>query len=247
MGDNRIAWSIVSQIATKAKLEDMKFRNAEWGPESHPNMINEVRNFSSPYGSHLGDLIDATPTESISRVFLEDKLFETWHHGRTVLIGDGKDTCAFVCTNRYKKNCLTSLDSFFFPVLLFTFHSAAHKLLPSSGQGANNAMEDAVILANCLYDVGSTSLPDVKVALKSFWEQRLPHVLEQYKASKASAKFLYGHVSSHRHPPPLLLPSLLSSSILLIQITHIPYERNHRPLLRDVSDMPSSIGSLKPR
>jgi len=52
-------------------------------------MINEVRNFSSPYGNNLGDLIDATPPKSISRVFLEDKLFETWSHNRTVLIGDG--------------------------------------------------------------------------------------------------------------------------------------------------------------
>ncbi|GJJ70239.1 hypothetical protein EMPS_02588 [Entomortierella parvispora] len=163
VGDNRIAWSIISQIATKAKLEDLKFRNAEWGPESHPEMISEVRNFNSPYGKTLGDLIDATPSESISRVFLEDKLFQTWHHNRTVLIGD-----------------------------------AAHKLLPSSGQGANNAFEDAIVLANCLYDIGTPSLPDVKAALKSYKDQRLPHVLEQYEASKASAKFLYGHTFFER-------------------------------------------------
>lgn len=65
-----------------------------------------------------------------------------------------------------------------------SFPLAAHKLLPSSGQGANNALEDAVILANCLYDIGTPSLPDVKAALKSYRDQRLPHVVEQYKASK---------------------------------------------------------------
>lgn len=54
-------------------------------------MIQAVRDFRIPFGSHtLGDLIDATPRETISRVFLEDKLFETWNQGRTVLIGDGK-------------------------------------------------------------------------------------------------------------------------------------------------------------
>ncbi|GJJ70238.1 hypothetical protein EMPS_02587 [Entomortierella parvispora] len=160
VGDNRISWDVVSQIATRATLEDMKFRNSEWGPESHPELINEIRSFKTPpsYGDTLGALIDATPKEGISRVFLEDKLFQTWHFGRTVLIGD-----------------------------------AAHKLLPSSGQGAVNAMEDAVILANCLYDIGTTSPEDINAALKSFQDQRYPHVVEQYKASKTSAKFLYGH------------------------------------------------------
>lgn len=37
----------------------------------------------------MGDLFDATPTERVSKVYFEDKLFETWNHGRTVVIGDG--------------------------------------------------------------------------------------------------------------------------------------------------------------
>jgi hypothetical protein len=53
-------------------------------------MIQQVRDFRVPFGNNtLGDLIDATPRENISKVFLEDKLFDTWNHGRTVLIGDG--------------------------------------------------------------------------------------------------------------------------------------------------------------
>ncbi|KAF9377590.1 hypothetical protein BGX21_003156 [Mortierella sp. AD011] len=36
----------------------------------------------------MGDLIDATPKEVICKVMLEEKLFETWTYGRTVLIGD---------------------------------------------------------------------------------------------------------------------------------------------------------------
>ena len=45
-------------------------------------------------------------------------------------------------------------------------------------------MEDAVVLANCLYDIGTTSPEDINAALKSFKDQRYPHVIEQYKASK---------------------------------------------------------------
>ncbi|KAG0042459.1 hypothetical protein BGZ83_000443 [Gryganskiella cystojenkinii] len=163
VGENRICWTVISQIATKAKLDDMKFRNSEWDPETHPGMINEVRDFKTPVGENLGDLIDSTPSEGISRVFLEDKLFETWTHDRTVLIGD-----------------------------------AAHKMLPSSGQGAVNALQDAVILANCLYDIGTVSMRDIRVALKSYVDQRRPHVKAQYAASKATAKFQFGHTFIER-------------------------------------------------
>ena len=78
------------------------------------------------------------------------------------------------------------------------FLTASHKMLPSAGQGAVNALEDAVILANCLYDIGTTSLDDIKAALKSFKDQRYPHVKQQYEASKVNAKILFGHVSSVR-------------------------------------------------
>ncbi|KAG0247283.1 hypothetical protein BG011_001732 [Mortierella polycephala] len=36
----------------------------------------------------MGDLIDATPKDLISRVFLGEELFKTWYLGRTILIGD---------------------------------------------------------------------------------------------------------------------------------------------------------------
>ncbi|KAF9346621.1 hypothetical protein BGX26_001863 [Mortierella sp. AD094] len=39
-------------------------------------------------GLKMGDLIDATPKEVICKVMLEEKLFETWTYGRTVLISD---------------------------------------------------------------------------------------------------------------------------------------------------------------
>lgn len=65
-------------------------------------MIKEVRDFRIPFGNNtLGDLIDATPRECICRVFLEDKLFETWNEGRTVLIGDGKLYFLLICVRVY--------------------------------------------------------------------------------------------------------------------------------------------------
>jgi hypothetical protein len=37
----------------------------------------------------MGYLYDRTPQDRISKVMLEEKIFKTWHHGRTVLLGDG--------------------------------------------------------------------------------------------------------------------------------------------------------------
>ncbi|KAF9396804.1 hypothetical protein BGX21_009406 [Mortierella sp. AD011] len=50
----------------------------------------ECRTFQAPMlgGKTFGDLIDATPKEQVARALTEQTLFETWHHGRTVLIGD---------------------------------------------------------------------------------------------------------------------------------------------------------------
>jgi len=57
-------------------------------------------------------------------------------------------------------------------------------------------MQDAVILANCIYDMKSTALDDVAEALQDFKDQRFSHVLGQYNASKINAKILYGQVKS---------------------------------------------------
>ena len=57
-------------------------------------MCDQVRHFPIISGGTenltLGDLFDKTPQGGISKVTLEEKVFETWYNCRTVLIGDGK-------------------------------------------------------------------------------------------------------------------------------------------------------------
>ncbi|KAG0093805.1 hypothetical protein BGZ92_001550 [Podila epicladia] len=84
---NRVCWSVKKQLDTRAADEE-SFRSSEWGPEVNEALIREVSNFKTIHGD-LGSLIGQTPKDKISRVFLEDKMFETWYHGRVVLIGDG--------------------------------------------------------------------------------------------------------------------------------------------------------------
>jgi hypothetical protein len=53
-------------------------------------MYKEYEDKPTPWGCTMGDVFRATPRELISKVFVEEKIFKTWYHGRTVLIGDGR-------------------------------------------------------------------------------------------------------------------------------------------------------------
>ncbi|KAG0334335.1 hypothetical protein BG000_008405 [Podila horticola] len=147
---NKICWGVQVQLSANA-AEDASFRNSEWGPEANNAIIKDVYDFNTPYGK-LGEFIDQTPKDRISRVFLEDKLFETWNHRRTVLIGDG----------------------------------------------AVSAMQDAVVLANCIYELASADIKDVEAALVDFRQQRYDHVKVQYEKSKTNAKVIYGQAWHER-------------------------------------------------
>ncbi|KAI8350677.1 hypothetical protein B0O80DRAFT_457228 [Mortierella sp. GBAus27b] len=158
----KICWGAQIQLDATTP-ENRAIMNAEWGPEGNEAMIKEIYNFPTKYGP-LGQFIDETPRERISRVYLEEKMFETWYHGRSVLIGD-----------------------------------AAHKMLPSAGQGAVNAMQDAVILANCLYDIANNPTSEnITNAFRDYQEQRMPHVRQQFDISKTMAKVIYGQTWSER-------------------------------------------------
>ncbi|KAG0277992.1 hypothetical protein BGZ95_004930 [Linnemannia exigua] len=156
--DHCIGWGFGTQITNEDfSKENDTFRASDWGPESAHMLCNEIRDYKIPIGGTLGDLIDNTPKENIAKVLLEEKLFETWYHGRTVLIGD-----------------------------------ACHKIMPYVGQGAVNAMEDAVILANELYEITSVTTKVISNAFKEYRRQRYPHAAEQFQKSKMFTMLMVG-------------------------------------------------------
>lgn len=86
----------------KTAKENDTVRNSEWGPEAAEAMCKEVRHLRVPHGKDgkdwtIGDIIDQTPKELISKVMLEEKLFSTWYGGRTVLLGDCKSLEFALC------------------------------------------------------------------------------------------------------------------------------------------------------
>ncbi|KAG0336806.1 hypothetical protein BG000_006129 [Podila horticola] len=83
----------VSTMCTESSKRNDSFRNSEWGPEAAEALAKEVRPFKVPGGKDgkvitLGDYIDKTPAHLMSKVMLEEIVFDTWYGGRTVLLGD---------------------------------------------------------------------------------------------------------------------------------------------------------------
>lgn len=62
------------------------------GPRDGEADCKELRDFPIPGGSNrwiMGDLIDRTHKGLISKVMHEEKVFDAWFHGRTVVLDDG--------------------------------------------------------------------------------------------------------------------------------------------------------------
>ncbi|KAG0277550.1 hypothetical protein BGZ95_005752 [Linnemannia exigua] len=139
---NRFCWSVMAQIANQADAKERRFRNSETGPEANQGIIGTVQDFPVTFGGKLGDIISATPKDRISKVMLEEKLFETWYHGGIVLLGDG----------------------------------------------GMNAMQDAVILANSIYDLTDLRPESIAAAFRDYKDQRYPHAKRQVTNSRINAK-----------------------------------------------------------
>ncbi|KAG0338370.1 hypothetical protein BG004_007256, partial [Podila humilis] len=97
--EKTVCWMVIQHLDKDTSQSHDSFRNTTWGPESAQTMCKEVGDFVLPSfaqietdqgtkGWKVKDLIDQTPKDRISKVMLEEKLFETWYAGRTVLLGD---------------------------------------------------------------------------------------------------------------------------------------------------------------
>ncbi|KAG0219011.1 hypothetical protein BGX33_005052 [Mortierella sp. NVP41] len=140
---NRMCWTAVIQVPPG---KEGAFESVEWKSGSMDSTIAEMSHFKFPFGGTSGDIFNATPKELISKDHLEEKLFETWTHGRVALVGDG----------------------------------------------AINSMQDATIVANCIYDLVSLSYKDIDAALKDYTDQRFVHAKTEVDNSHMTRKLLYG-------------------------------------------------------
>ncbi|KAK3838995.1 MAG: hypothetical protein J3R72DRAFT_447905 [Linnemannia gamsii] len=87
-----MSWSAFKYLRKgTTSATDSNLRRLGWGEEAAEAMCNDIRDFPVPGGDGtltLADLIDATPKNQMTKVMLEEKIFDTWFHGRSVLMGD---------------------------------------------------------------------------------------------------------------------------------------------------------------
>ncbi|KAF9087107.1 hypothetical protein BGX27_003011 [Mortierella sp. AM989] len=160
---NRFCWRVDVQLQSNSFVQSDAHENSDWGSESSGSIHEDWRSFKLPLGVDgsritIGDLIDATDKENVTKVMLEEKLYTTWYHCRTVLMGD-----------------------------------ACHKMLPSGGRGAVNAMLDAVIIANTLYEIAeNATYENISSAFKEYYSERYHRAKTDLEASQRISKFVAG-------------------------------------------------------
>ncbi|KAF9101805.1 hypothetical protein BGX29_005247 [Mortierella sp. GBA35] len=86
--ENRVCWLLNRSYDEADAQVEQGSSTKEWGHEAAQEMINDMRGLKCPIAGTVGELVDRTPADQISKVMLEEKLFRTWYHGRTVMIGD---------------------------------------------------------------------------------------------------------------------------------------------------------------
>ncbi|KAF9384440.1 hypothetical protein BGX21_001294, partial [Mortierella sp. AD011] len=91
---NRICWRVNVQLQSQSFAQSDAFKSSDWGSESSGSIEEDWRAFRLPLGPDnsyitIGDLINSTENNNVTKVMLEEKLYTTWHHGRVVLMGDG--------------------------------------------------------------------------------------------------------------------------------------------------------------
>ncbi|KAF9974672.1 hypothetical protein BGZ73_001856 [Actinomortierella ambigua] len=152
----RLCWRIAGKLIDNQVVDEASFRFSDWESESIQDIVHEIEKVPIAIGGTVGNLIENT--KSISRVMLEDKWFNTWYQGRTVLAGD-----------------------------------SCHKTLPAAGQGAIQAILDAVVLANLMHELQSTEVKDLEHMFATYFELRGDVTRQVVETSKKLGKMASGN------------------------------------------------------
>jgi hypothetical protein len=88
--NRRLLWSITAPLekSDKAVCDD-GFQASEFGPEAIAKMCAKYQHMDCPYGGTMKDIFDQSPTHLMSKVLVQEKVFDRWCGGRMVLVGNG--------------------------------------------------------------------------------------------------------------------------------------------------------------
>ncbi|KAG0375313.1 hypothetical protein BGX24_009271, partial [Mortierella sp. AD032] len=85
--ENTVCFVVIQFLTSETSKDNDAFRNSEWARKQLRQCVTSGGGVSDRKLT-LGDLFDVAPKEYMSKVMLEEKVFETWYDCRTVLIGD---------------------------------------------------------------------------------------------------------------------------------------------------------------
>ena len=147
--NNEVTWFLGENSKDNNIKEINKYRKSDI-----VDIKNKYKDLLTNHNCKFGDILDRSIVNV--NVNLEEKLFETWHNDRIVLIGD-----------------------------------SVHKLLPFAAQGANQAIEDCVVLTNCLYNHfivnnKQKTISDLNNCFKEYQDLRKPRVKKMLDHSRKS-------------------------------------------------------------
>ncbi|KAF9423474.1 hypothetical protein BGZ76_003651 [Entomortierella beljakovae] len=161
--ENRICWRVDVELNNATFDQTDGFKNSDWGSDSTGFIKEEWRDFLLPAGPD----------------------------GGTVSIG-------YLIDNTEPENVTKVLLE---QKLYTTWHhgrivlmgDACHKMLPSGGRGAANAMLDAVILANELYEIADKATGEnITHAFQEYYNERYSAAKEDLQNSQLLAKIFSG-------------------------------------------------------
>ncbi|KAF9970963.1 hypothetical protein BGZ73_006177 [Actinomortierella ambigua] len=122
---------------------------------------------------------------------------------------------------------------------------ACHKMVPSAGQGAVNAFQDAVVLVNNLYDLPDRPTgAELEAAFASYYEERYPNAVIAFETSHQQAKLIQGQTIFDR-----IIRWMVSHTIpRYLQERSIDRVNSYRPQASFLPMVPDKgVFSVKPR
>ncbi|KAF9420802.1 hypothetical protein BGZ76_004052 [Entomortierella beljakovae] len=161
--ENRICWRVDVQLFNSTFDKTDGFTNSDWGSESTGFIKEEWRNFLLPAGPDSG---------TVSIGYLIDN---TEPENVTKVLLEEK------------------LYTIWHHGRIVLMGDACHKMLPSAGRGAINAMLDAVILANELHEIADRATGEnINHAFQEYYKERYPAAKSDLHFSQQTARILSG-------------------------------------------------------
>ncbi|KAG0057477.1 hypothetical protein BGZ83_010045, partial [Gryganskiella cystojenkinii] len=87
--NRRLQWSITTPIdKSDVTMGDVGFKTSEYGPEAIEKMYSKYRHYSCPYGGTMADIFEQSPQALMSKVLVQEKIYDVWQGQRTLLMGN---------------------------------------------------------------------------------------------------------------------------------------------------------------